>query len=60
MQATYAATLFDEWCRAGLRDVVSHGYFGLDQERLWPIVRDEVPKLLAAIEAELVRGAEGT
>ncbi len=22
MQATYAATLFDEWCRAGLRDVV--------------------------------------
>ncbi len=38
---------------AGLRDVVSHGYFGLDQERLWPIVRDEVPGLLAAVEQEL-------
>lgn len=38
---------------AGLRDVVSHGYFGLRQELLWPIVREEVPRLLASIEAEL-------
>jgi uncharacterized protein with HEPN domain len=38
---------------AGLRDVVSHGYFGLRQDLLWPIVRDEVPQLLAAVEAEL-------
>jgi uncharacterized protein with HEPN domain len=38
---------------AGLRDVVSHGYFGLRQDLLWPIVRDEVPQLLAAAEAEL-------
>ena len=40
---------------AGLRDVVSHAYFGLDQERLWPVIRDEVPPLLAAIEQELGR-----
>ena len=38
---------------AGLRDVVSHGYFGLDQERLWPVIRDEVPALLAAVQKEL-------
>jgi uncharacterized protein with HEPN domain len=40
---------------AGLRDVVAHGYFGLRQELLLPVVRDEVPLLLAAIEAELKR-----
>lgn len=37
---------------AGLRDVVAHGYFGLQQDLLVPIVREEVPRLLAAIEAE--------
>lgn len=38
---------------AGLRDIVAHGYFGLRQDLLWPIVRDEVPRLLASVEAEL-------
>jgi len=38
---------------AGLRDVVSQGYFGLRQDLLWPIVRDEVPQLLGAVEAEM-------
>jgi uncharacterized protein with HEPN domain len=38
---------------AGLRDVVSHGYFGIDQERLWPVIRDEVPTLLFAVQEEL-------
>jgi uncharacterized protein with HEPN domain len=40
---------------AGLRDVVAHGYFGLRQDLLSPIVREEVPRLLAAVEAELKR-----
>ena len=40
---------------AGLRDVVAHGYFGLEQARLWPVVRDEVPLLLAAVERVLAR-----
>jgi len=40
---------------AGLRDIVAHGYFGLRQDLLWPIVRDEVPRLLASVEAELNR-----
>jgi uncharacterized protein with HEPN domain len=38
---------------AGLRDVVAHGYFGLRQDLLWPIVREEMPRLLEAVEAEL-------
>jgi uncharacterized protein with HEPN domain len=45
---------------AGLRDVVTHGYFGLDQERLWPVIRDEIPNLLTAIEQELGRAPPGT
>jgi uncharacterized protein with HEPN domain len=33
--------------------MVTHQYFGLDTRRLLPIIRDEVPDLLAAVEAEL-------
>jgi uncharacterized protein with HEPN domain len=40
---------------AGLRVIVPHGYFGLRQDLLWPIVRNEVPGLLAAVETELAR-----
>ncbi len=40
---------------AGLRDIVTHAYFGLDLPRLWPTVMEEVPVLLAAVEAELNR-----
>jgi uncharacterized protein with HEPN domain len=40
---------------AGLCDIVAHGYFGLRQDLLLPIVRDEVPRLLASMEAELNR-----
>jgi hypothetical protein len=38
---------------AGLRDMITHQYFGLDTQRLLPIIRDEVPGLLVAVEAEL-------
>ena len=40
---------------AGLRDVVTHAYFGLDLPRLQPVVAEEIPALLAAVEAELAR-----
>jgi uncharacterized protein with HEPN domain len=39
---------------AGLRDLIAHRYFGMDTRRLLPIIRDEVPGLLAAVEAELL------
>lgn len=41
---------------AGLRDVVAHQYFGLELPRLRPAVIDELPVLLAAVEAELAAG----
>jgi uncharacterized protein with HEPN domain len=40
---------------AGLRDLVTHRYFGIETSRLLPIIRDEVPGLLAAVETELRR-----
>jgi uncharacterized protein with HEPN domain len=40
---------------AGLRDIVSHQYFGLELPRLRPAVMDELPALLAAAVAELAQ-----
>lgn len=37
---------------AGLRDLVAHQYFRLGLPRLWPVVADEIPVLLAAVRAE--------
>lgn len=31
---------------AGLRDILAHAYFALDDETLWKIVQDDVPRLL--------------
>lgn len=42
---------------AGLRDVVAHAYFGLEAPRLRPTLTRELPDLLAAVRAELARGA---
>jgi len=35
---------------AGLRDILAHAYFGLDDEVLWDIVRNKVPSLVDHIE----------
>lgn len=40
---------------AGLRDIVAHAYFGLRQDLLMPIIREDVPRLVAAIDTELKR-----
>ena len=31
---------------AGLRDILAHAYFALDNETLWKIVRSDIPRLL--------------
>lgn len=41
---------------AGLRDILAHAYFALDNPTLWQIVRTDIPRLLGLleqIEAEL-------
>jgi uncharacterized protein with HEPN domain len=42
-----------EW--AGLRDLLVHQYFRIDQERIWRIIERDVPQLEAVARAELRR-----
>lgn len=48
------------WRRmAGLRDIVAHEYFGIDQDILWDIITHHVPALLPQIRRILVETDEG-
>jgi uncharacterized protein with HEPN domain len=38
---------------AGFRDVIAHGYFGINDETVWDIVENEVPVLLTTVKAML-------
>lgn len=35
---------------AGLRDILAHAYFALDDATLWKIVRTDIPELLRLLE----------
>jgi uncharacterized protein with HEPN domain len=35
---------------AGFRDIVAHEYFGVNEETIWDIVKNEIPALLATVK----------
>ena len=43
----------------GLRNVLIHGYSIVNHERVWRIIEDDLPKLLAEVEALLGAPAKG-
>lgn len=57
LRQTYSAV---EWRRiAGLRDVLIHGYLGLEDETLWDIVQNEMPALLEHLKVILSSRSAG-
>ena len=41
-----------EWSKAtGLRNIVAHAYFGINDEILWDVVQNKIPPMKAAVDS---------
>lgn len=40
---------------AGMRDILVHGYYRIDDDVLWTTIRDEIPELAKAVRSYLDR-----
>jgi uncharacterized protein with HEPN domain len=40
---------------AGLRDIIAHAYFGIDDAILWDVIQHKVPEVQQAIESYSAR-----
>lgn len=45
---------------AGMRDRLIHGYFGIDYEIVWDVVKNEIPLLKPRIEQLIITSASNT
>jgi len=43
---------------AGLRDIVIHEYFGIDNDILWDVIQNKIPDLLVQIQ-DILRSESG-
>jgi uncharacterized protein with HEPN domain len=43
---------------AGMRDMLAHAYFGIDNDILWDVVSNKIPQLTRSIDGFLQRGPE--